>query len=624
MTREKQSDGGKSGGRKFPGRLVILVCFILSVAAVIAGLLYHAGWIGPEKGEMLSYPDFMDRVDRGDIIEVTLSDRDILSCRDRQGRSWRFQNPDYEEFKKDLLQQGRDLKIRKGMNAVPADRIISLALNLLMAGISLFMLLSVLRMIRSNSGKSSGGMIGRIFGGNDSDVLQVSESDTNLTFQDVGGLHEVKKELQYIVDFMKNPRKYALAGAKPPRGILFMGEPGCGKTLLARALARECGVPFFYVSASSFQKRLVGAGEDAVREMFRKVSAHKQAILFIDEIDSVGMRRGAHNNHHDADAILNELLVQLDGFVQDESAQLLVIGATNRAEDLDPALLRTGRFDKKVGFPLPDRAERKEILDIAARNKDMSGTSLEAFLRLTAGMSGSDIVAVVNNAAILAAMDGRSVLTNGDMQKAYGQYLINGYEKEGNKNRSAGEDLLIAWHEAGHAVMSRLLHTKVGKVTINGTTSGAGGFTMEIPQDALLHSRRDLENRVRIAYAGRAAEELYHQDDPDMISTGASGDIRTATKTIIAMIGVYGMGESGMLDLSVLNGRGMDGGHTVRLTDRQKSEAEALASRLYQETKELLGRHREILSELVCVLMRKRTIYMEELDEIIRKKRIQE
>jgi cell division protease FtsH len=360
-----------------------------------------------------------------------------------------------------------------------------------------------------------------------------------VTFDDVAGVEEAKEEVQELVQFLREPERFIQVGARIPKGVLMVGPPGTGKTLLARAIAGEAGVPFFHISGSEFVEMFVGVGASRVRDLFSKAKQHAPSIVFVDEIDAVGRQRGAGlgGGHDEREQTLNQILVEMDGFSNETN--VIVIAATNRADVLDPALLRPGRFDRKVIVDLPDVTGREAILRIHMRGKPVSSeVELSSMAKLTAGFSGADLENLMNEAAIFAARRGRTEIIKVDFQDAFDR-IVMGPERK-SKVISEEEKELAAYHEAGHAVVSFFLgHTDpVQKVTII-PRGRAGGYTMYLPSDQMFVSQEAFEDRIATTFGGRAAEEIFF----GRITTGASADIQQATRIARDMVMHYGMGE---------------------------------------------------------------------------------
>lgn len=385
-----------------------------------------------------------------------------------------------------------------------------------------------------------GGGGNNIFGFGRSRARNLNDANRpTVTFDDVAGVEEAKMELAEVVQFLREPEKFVQVGARIPKGVLMVGPPGTGKTLLARAVAGEAGVPFFHISGSEFVEMFVGVGASRVRDLFEKAKATAPSIVFVDEIDAVGRQRGAGlgGGHDEREQTLNQILVEMDGF--DNETNVIVIAATNRADILDPALLRPGRFDRKVFVDLPDISGREKILQVHARGKPIAGeVNFKDTARLTAGFSGADLENLINEAAIFAARRNKRTIGSLEFQDAFDRVVM-GPERQ-TRVMSENDKMTVAYHEAGHAVVSFFLTNTdpVQKITIV-PRGRAGGFVMSLPEDRALHSREFFEDQIAMALGGRASEEHFF----GRITTGASNDLQQATRLARAMVMEYGMSD---------------------------------------------------------------------------------
>ena len=444
--------------------------------------------------------------------------------------------------------------------------------------------------------------------GNNSNSLGHKKDPSIKTFDDVAGLYEVKKDVRCLVDFLQNKNKYMQAGAELPKGVIFYGPPGTGKTLLAKAIAGEAGVPFHYMSGSDFVELYVGMGAKRVRELFEKAKKDAPCIIFIDEIDSIGCKRNSNDMNGEDRKTLNALLTEMDGFKASDN--VLVIGATNRIDDIDEALVRPGRFTNKFCIPLPETTkERIEIIRLYANNKKIADdVSFDDLAAETIGFSPAAIEALLNEAAIISVQDDKRFIDKMSIDKAMFKVVMSGHMKEDQSNRDKEELRLVAWHEAGHALVGKLNGKKIPKVTILSSTSGAGGATFTTPLKTGLMTYNDLKNEVKELYAGRIAELLLANNDREQITTGALNDIERATGIIRDMITAYGMDEQyGMLNLVKLK---------VRQDVIVEREVE-LAKQLEEETIKLLTEHREELKNLAERLLKDETIYDSDVTHIV-------
>ena len=431
------------------------------------------------------------------------------------------------------------------------------------------------------------------------------ETVPRVHFSDVEGIEELKSDIERIVDCLKNKEKYKRMGARIPKGVILYGPPGTGKTLIAKAIAGEADVPFFSAIGSDFVEMYVGMGAKRVRELYKKAKKEAPCIVFIDEIDAVAGQRGGHDNS-ERDQTINALLGELDGF--DGSEGVITICATNRLDMLDDAFKRAGRFDLKLAVGLPDRDSRLKILKIHARNKILNEeVSIEDIASRTVGFSGAELETLLNEAALNAANKNKESITMEDIEDSFFKIVMQGNKK---KRTEVNKELqVVAYHETGHTIASKLLAgDSVSSVTVVQSSSGAGGVTFRQPVENGLKSKKYLENLIKTMYAGRAAEEIF-LGSTDEITTGASQDIKQATQIIKEYLAIYGMGETGMLDLSQFSSE-----YNVII-----EEASELAKRLYQETLDFLNEHFLLLTEMSSVLLAKETLSEAEIDEIIEK-----
>ena len=451
---------------------------------------------------------------------------------------------------------------------------------------------------------------------------QLANEKDRVTFQDVAGLEEEKSDLEEIVDFLKDPAKYTSLGARIPKGVLLEGAPGTGKTLLAKAVAGEAGVPFYSISGSDFVEMFVGVGASRVRDMFEEAKKNSPCIVFIDEIDAVARRRGTGvgGGHDEREQTLNQLLVEMDGFGVNEG--IIVMAATNRADILDPAILRPGRFDRKITVARPDVKGREEILAVHARKKPLGDdVNLTEIAQTTAGFSGADLENLLNEAAIRAARENRSYINQTDIRAAFIKVGI-GAEKK-SRVISDKEKRITAYHESGHAILFHELEDvgPVYSVSIIPTGVGAAGYTMPLPsRDEMFATRGQMLHEIMVDFGGRIAEELILDD----ITTGASNDIQKATATARSMVTKYGMSAS----IGAINYQqeeedvflGYDLGHSSRNSEYMAGEIDkevkAIIERCYEDAKTIIMAHEDVLHASAKLLMEKEKITGEEFDAL--------
>ncbi len=484
-----------------------------------------------------------------------------------------------------------------------------------------FILIFVLLMFMTNqTGGSAGGSRMMSFGR--SRARMSTDKDRKVTFDNVAGLKEEKEELEEIVDFLKSPQKYREVGARIPKGVILTGPPGTGKTLLAKAVAGEAGVPFFSISGSDFVEMFVGVGASRVRDLFDDAKRNSPCIVFIDEIDAVARRRGAGmgGGHDEREQTLNQLLVEMDGFGANEG--IIVMAATNRVDILDPAILRPGRFDRKVVVGRPDVKGREEILAVHAKGKPLAeDVDLKQVAQTTAGFTGADLENLLNEAAIRAAREDRKFLKEEDIKKSFIKVGI-GTEKK-SRIISEKEKRITAYHEAGHAILFHLLPDvgPVYTVSVIPTGQGAAGYTMPLPEkDEMFNTKGRMRQDIIVSLGGRIAEELIFDD----ITTGASGDIKTATKTARAMVTRYGFTDSiGLVnydndDDEVFIGR--DLAHTrsysEEIANRIDEEVKKIIDSCYAEAKSIITEHMQVLHDCAALLIEKERIGRDEFEAL--------
>lgn len=454
---------------------------------------------------------------------------------------------------------------------------------------------------------------GKVFG---STGNKINSEKVETKFSDIAGIDEVKEELMEVVDFLKTPERFLQTGARAPKGVLLLGNPGTGKTLLAKAVAGESNANFFTMSGSEFVEMYVGVGAARVRDLFKKAKADSPSIIFIDEIDAVGGKRSSGPNRSDSEReqTLNQLLVEMDGF--DTDSKVIVMAATNREDMLDSALLRAGRFDRKINVTPPDLKGRTEILAIHSKNKKLSSdVSLEAIAKITAGFVGADLANLVNEAAILASRKNSSEITMEDFDNAIDKIGL-GLGKKGRIIKPQ-EKKLLAYHEAGHALMAELLEDAdpVHKVTIISRGS-AGGFMMPLPEEKLVTASRELIAQIKVLFGGRAAEEIVFND----ISTGAYSDIKRATEIARTYIEKVGMNKN-IGPVNIENENYYSSDITMREVDL---EIRKMLGNEYKQTMEILKENRDKLDKIAELLMEKETITGKEVREIVNLERKEE
>lgn len=469
--------------------------------------------------------------------------------------------------------------------------------------------------------EQAGGKNSMAFGFGKSNAKVYVPSTQGIHFSDVAGEDEAKESLSEIVDYLHNPKKYSDVGASMPKGVLLVGPPGTGKTMLAKAVAGEANVPFFSMSGSEFVEMFVGMGASKVRDLFSQAKEKAPCIVFIDEIDAIGKKRdGQLSSNDEREQTLNQLLTEMDGF--QENIGVIILAATNRPETLDPALTRPGRFDRRVPVELPDLAGREAILKVHAKKiKTADDVNFHTIARMASGASGAELANIINEAALRAVRNNRTVVTEADLEESI-ETVIAGYQKK-NAVLSDSEKKVVAYHEIGHALVAAMQShsAPVQKITIIPRTSGALGYTMQVDQgDKYLLTKQELENKIATFTGGRAAEELVFGE----ITTGASNDIEQATKLARAMITRYGMSEGfDMVALETVSNQYLGGDASLACSADTQNEIDRkvveLVKRQHEKASKILADNRGKLDELAKYLYEKETITGEEFMSILNK-----
>lgn len=566
--------------------IMIVIAFILIMIFVFTAFIISNKITNKKALNYIQYNTFLEWVENKEIKEITISfDKDKFEFVDIYNNIFITDNPRNDNFKIFLLEN--EIKVNE-INEKIKNVTIEIMIGMLRFGMIALLFFYISEKI------GVGALVKK------PEKLAVIPK---INFKNIAGNEESKSDMEFLVAFLKNPKKYIDMGARAPKGIILYGPPGTGKTLMAKAIAGEAGVPFFNANGSDFVEMYAGLGARRIRELFAEAKKQSPCIIFIDEIDALGSTRGSFENS-EKDQTINALLSELDGFNQNNG--VLVIIATNRINDLDPALIRPGRFDRHIAIELPNYDDRLKILNIYAENKNIAeNVSIEQLSKLTIGFSGAGLETVLNEAAILAVNRGSKKIEQTDIDDAYFKMILKGNQKkDAKRDRETIE--IIAWHEAGHALCAKLLTmNEIPKVTITTTASGVGGATLNIPKKMGLLKRYEILNNIKVLYAGRIGEFLL-KDDEDEITTGASNDIKQATDLLIKYFNDYGMSEKyGMVKVSMIK----DG--------RMSEEITNLSKKLYNETLELLVMRREILKKIAERLIEKETIEEKELDEII-------
>ncbi len=593
---------------------MIMLLLVLSV------VFYAIAFSGNRNSKEVYLSEFIDSLEKNIVTTVTIRQNTdvppgvVYFNIDNDKTNYYFYTADTVQVQNMLVQyQNNGAKLKWTFTDVQSKTdvwtIISIVLTI---GVMIFV---VIMITRANGGGANAQMMN--FGKSRAQLVKGSKT----TFKDVAGLQEEKEDLEEIVDFLKDPKKYTNLGARIPKGILLVGPPGTGKTLLAKAIAGEAGVPFFSISGSDFVEMFVGVGASRVRDLFEEAKKNAPCIVFIDEIDAVARQRGAGlgGSHDEREQTLNQLLVEMDGF--GVNSGIIVMAATNRVDILDPAILRPGRFDRKIGVSRPDVKGREAILKVHARNKPLGDdVDLQRVAQTTAGFSGADLENLLNEAAIIAAKENRTYLVQADLDKAFIKVGIGGEKK--SHIISDKEKRITAYHESGHAILFHVLpHVgPVHTISVIPTGMGAAGYTMPLPEkDEMFNTKTEILEQIMVDLGGRIAEELTFGD----ITTGASQDIKNATARAKAMVMKYGMSENiGMIDYGgdgeVFIGR--DYGHTREYGEQTASlidkEIRSIVDDCYAKAKELLVKYHDALAAVAESLIKKEKLDQFEFEKV--------
>ena len=608
----RNNPGNQGPNKNRQSILAFLICLLISLVC-----LSFVTDMMSDKSSEITYDKFIEMVDKDQVKEVTLQSG-VLTVVPKIQKSY-YQNASYK------VNQMEDVdaltKRLEGTGIVfhyeqpdAMGEFVSTMISVLLPTVVLFFMLMFL-MRRMNKGGSG------IMGVGKSRAKAYIQKETGVTFKNVAGQEEAKESLQEVVDFLHNPGKYTAIGAKLPKGALLVGPPGTGKTLLAKAVAGEANVPFFSLSGSEFVEMFVGVGASRVRDLFEEAKKNAPCIVFIDEIDAIGKSRDSRygGGNDEREQTLNQLLAEMDGF--DTSKGLLILAATNRPEVLDPALLRPGRFDRRIVVDRPDLKGRVEILKVHAKDVMLDETvDLEAIALATSGAVGSDLANMINEAAILAVKNGRRAVSQKDLQESVEVVLV-GKEKK-DRILSPQERRIVSYHEVGHALVNALQKDAepVQKITIVPRTMGALGYVMQVPEEEkYLNTQKELEAMLVGYLGGRAAEEIVF----DTVTTGAANDIEQATKVARAMITQYGMSQKfGLMGLATQENQYLSGRAVLNCGDDTATEIDHEVMQLlhysYEEAKRLLNEHREALDKIAGYLISRETITGKEFMKIFR------
>ena len=598
-----------------PKKPIIFYYVIALIVILLLNLLLFPRLLEPKVTEV-DYGKFLQMVDNNEISEVQIQSNEIIFS-DKSSPANYYKTGVMNDYK--LVDRLYEAGITEF--GTPIIEQMSPLMEFLLTWVIPIVVMVALGqwLMKRMTSKMMGGM-GNAMSFGKSNAKVYVQSETGIKFADVAGEDEAKEILQEIVDFLHNPKKYEEIGAKMPKGALLVGPPGTGKTLLAKAVAGEANVPFFSISGSEFVEMFVGMGAAKVRDLFQQANEKAPCIVFIDEIDTVGKKRdgGGFSGNDEREQILNQLLAEMDGF--DGKKGVVILAATNRPDSLDPALLRPGRFDRRVPVELPDLKGREEILKVHAKNIRVGdNVDYNAIARMASGASGAELANMINEAALRAVRDGRKFVTQADLEESV-EVVIAGYQKK-NKIMTDKEKLIVSYHEVGHALVAALQShsAPVTKITIIPRTSGALGYTMQVDEDEHnLMSREELENKIATLTGGRVAEDLVFHS----ITTGASNDIEQATKVARAMITRFGMNEEfGMVAFETVTNQYLGGDTSLACSESTAAQIDekvvAAVRKQYDKAEQLLKDNMPKLHELAKYLYEKETITGDEFMEIL-------
>ena len=614
---EHNGSNGPGGPRNKSSILILLVCIL---ATLLIWTLF-SNVMEDSTSREITYDKFIEMLDEGEIKSVVLQDGVLtIVPRDQKVEGIEFQYSTTSMEERTALtarltaaeeKTGQKITFNE-IKPDPTGSVIYTIISLLVP--FLLLIVGMNWLMKKMSIMGQGGGVGK------SKAKAYVQKETGVTFKDVAGEDEAKESLQEVVDFLHNPMKYTTIGAKLPKGALLVGPPGTGKTLLAKAVAGEAHVPFFSLSGSDFVEMFVGVGASRVRDLFEEAKKNAPCIIFIDEIDAIGKSRDSRygGGNDEREQTLNQLLAEMDGF--DSSKGILILGATNRPEILDPALLRPGRFDRRIIVERPDLKGRVNVLKVHSKDVRMDETvDLDEIALATSGAVGSDLANMINEAAILAVKNGRNAVSQKDLFEAVEVVLV-GKEKK-DRILSQEERRIVSYHEVGHALVNALQKDAepVQKITIVPRTMGALGYVMQVPEEEkYLNTKTELEAMLVGFLAGRAAEEIVFGN----VTTGASNDIEKATQIARAMITQYGMSDKfGLIGLATVENQYLSGRATLNCGDSTATEIDhevmLMLKNSYEKAKEILNAHREALDRIAAFLIERETITGKEFMNIL-------
>ncbi len=599
---------------KNPKKPLIFYYIIVLVALMLFNMLAMP-WLAEHSIQEVDYNTFVSMVQDGKVERAEIQEQDnriLFTGKDERTIYKTAMVPD-----NDLLQ--RLLEAGVSTSGVEIEQT-SLLMSILSWVLPLVVFIALGNFMSRKMVEKMGGSNSMMFNMGKSNAKVYVKSSEGIKFADVAGEDEAKENLTEIVEYLHNPDKYRQIGASMPKGILLVGPPGTGKTMLAKAVAGEANVPFFSMSGSEFVEMFVGMGASKVRDLFRQAKEKAPCIVFIDEIDAIGQKRnsGAYGGNDEREQTLNQLLTEMDGF--EGNSGVIILAATNRPESLDPALTRPGRFDRRVPVELPDLKGREAILKVHAKKvKIADNVDFTQIARMAAGASGAELANIVNEAALRAVRDGRPCVTQSDLEESI-EVVIAGYQKK-NAILTDHEKRVVSYHEIGHALVAakQTNSAPVQKITIVPRTSGALGYTMQVEEgNHYLMTREEMENKIATLTGGRAAEEVVFQS----VTTGASNDIQQATKLARAMITQYGMSEEfGMVALETVNNQYLGGDASLACSAEMQAKIDdrviSLVKQQHAKARQILEENRQKLDQLAQFLYEKETITGEEFMEIL-------
>ena len=599
---------------KNPKKPLIFYYIVVLVALMLFNMLAMP-WLAEHSIQEVDYNTFVSMVQDGKVDRAEIQEQDnriLFTGKDQRTIYKTAMVPD-----SDLLQRLLDAGV--STSGVEIEQT-SLLMSILSWVLPLVIFIALGNFMSRKMVEKMGGSNSMMFNMGKSNAKVYVKSSEGIKFADVAGEDEAKENLAEIVEYLHNPDKYRQIGASMPKGILLVGPPGTGKTMLAKAVAGEANVPFFSMSGSEFVEMFVGMGASKVRDLFRQAKEKAPCIVFIDEIDAIGQKRnsGAYGGNDEREQTLNQLLTEMDGF--EGNSGVIILAATNRPESLDPALTRPGRFDRRVPVELPDLKGREAILKVHAKKVKLAdNVDFTQIARMAAGASGAELANIVNEAALRAVRDGRPCVTQSDLEESI-EVVIAGYQKK-NAILTDHEKRVVSYHEIGHALVAakQTNSAPVQKITIVPRTSGALGYTMQVDEgNHYLMTREEMENKIATLTGGRAAEEVVFQS----VTTGASNDIQQATKLARAMITQYGMSEEfGMVALETVNNQYLGGDASLACSAEMQAKIDdrviSLVKQQHAKARQLLEENRQKLDQLAQYLYEKETITGEEFMEIL-------